>query len=348
MRHQPVDAERLSVREATELGEAALRKIGYEPEQAEAICAHLVDAAACGYAFAGLPRILEIYEDKRLAQPRHPLQVMHETPVSALVDGGNNIGYFAVYKATRMAIDKAKQSGIALIGMYDSGLSGRNAYYVEMMAREGLVGMLFSGAWPVVAPEGGKRPMLGTNPLAAAFPTGGKHPMVIDLGTAAVMRGELALRARLGEPLPEGVAIDEAGRPTTDPQAALKGSLLTFGGRDKHKGYALSLMVQTLGAIAGAAIPHGRPRDYAHLIIAFRPDLLMPAEQMKGYVDQLIAEIKATPTQEGVPGVRIPSERAFAERDRARAEGLLVDHKVAEGLRILAAGGEPERLHSRG
>ncbi len=340
MRHQPVDAVRMSISEATDLGERALKAIGYEPEQAQAITAHLVDAAACGYTFAGLPRILEIAEDKRLSQPRHPMKVMHETPVSALVDGGNNIGYYVVYKGTQMAIEKAKQNGIALIGMYDSGLSGRNAYYVEMIARAGLVGMLFSSAWPVVAPEGGKRPMLGTNPLAAAFPTGQEHPMVIDLGTAAVMRGEMALRARLGEPLPEGVAIDADGKPTLDPNAALKGSLLTFGGRDKHKGYALSLMIQTLGAVAGAAIPHGRARDYGHLFIAFRPDLLMPIEQMKAHVDQLIAEIKATPTQDGVDAVRIPSERSFRVRDEARRDGLLIDRKVADALKVMVAGGK--------
>lgn len=338
MRHQPVDAVRMSISEATQLGESALTAVGYDAEQAQAITAHLVDAAACGYTFAGLPRILEISEDKRLSQPRHPIKVMHETPVSMLIDGGNNIGYYSVYKATRMVIDKARQNGIALVGLYDSGLSGRNAYYVEMIAREGLVGLLFSGAWPVVAPEGGKRPMLGTNPLAAGFPTGKADPMVIDMGTAAVMRGEMALRGRLGVPLPEGVAIDEAGRPTLDPQEALKGSLLPFGGRDRHKGYALSLMIQTLGAVAGAGIAHGRPRDYGHLFIAFRPDLLMPAEQMKGYIDQLIAEIKATPTQEGVEQVRIPSERSFRQREEARRDGLLIDRKVAEALKAMAAG----------
>ena len=301
------------------------------------ICAHLVDASCCGYAFAGLPRILEIAEDKRLNEPRRPLKVVHETPVSVLVDAGNTIGYYAVYKGTCMAIDKARQSGIAIVGVYDSALSGRNAYYVEMIARENLVGLQFSSAWPVVAPEGGKRAMLGTNPVAAAFPTG-KDPMVIDIGTASIMRGEMALRNRLGESLPEGVAIDSDGNPTLDPAAAIAGSVLAFGGRDRHKGYALSLMIQAFGVVAGAAIPHGRARDYGHLIIAFRPDLLTPLDQFKGHVDQLIAEIKATPTRDGVEAVRIPSERSFREREVARREGFSVDSKVVEGLKNLAAG----------
>lgn len=337
MRHQPVDAIRLSVAEATSLGERALRTLGYDEEQSRAVCAHLVDAACCGYAFAGLPRILEIAHEKRLQLPRHPVTIIQESPVSALIDGGNNIGYYAVYKGTQVAIDKARQSGVAIVGLYDSGLSGRNAYYVEMMARAGLVGLQFSSAWPAVAPEGGKRPMLGTNPLAAAFPTGG-HPLVIDLGTAAIMKGELALRRHLGLELPEGVAIDAEGQPTQDPLAAQAGSLLAFGGADRHKGYALSLMVQTFGLLAGAAIPHGRPRDFGHLLIAFKPDLLMPLEQFRAQVDQLLAEIKATPTRDGVEAVRIPSERAFAQRDAARRDGLDVDRKVVESLRAMAEG----------
>ena len=335
MRHQPTDAVRLSMTEASDLGEAALSAMGYDAEQAKAICDHLVDAAACGYTFAGLPRILEIGDDKRLKLPRHDFKVMQETPVSAMIDGGNHIGYWTVYKGTRIAIEKAKQSGIAIVGVYDSGLSGRSAYYVEMIAREGLVGLQFSGASPAVAPEGGRRGMLGTNPLAAAFPTSG-HPMVIDMGTAAIMKGELAIRHRLGESLPEGVAIDEQGRPTTDPVTAMAGSLLAFGARDKHKGYALSLMVQAFGVLAGSAIPHGKPRDYGHLIIAIQPDLLIPLEQLKANMDQMLAEIRATPTVDGVDAVRVPSERSFRERDEARKNGLLLDRKVVEALQAIA------------
>jgi LDH2 family malate/lactate/ureidoglycolate dehydrogenase len=339
-RHQSTDAVRLQIAEATGLGERALQAIGYDAEQAQVICAHLVDAASCGYTFAGLPRILEIAEDKRLALPRRPVKIMHETPVSALIDGGNNIGYYAVYRGTLTAIAKAQQSGIALVGVYDSALSGRNAYYMELIARAGLVGLQFSSAWPVVAPEGGKRPMLGTNPLSAAFPTD-QEPMVIDLGTAAIMRGELALRNRLGEALPDGTAIDQAGRPTRDPQAALAGSILAFGGPDRHKGYALSLMVQTFGIVAGAAIPHGRARDYAHLLVAFKPDLLVPEAEFRRHVSRLIAEIKATPTRDGVEAVRVPSERSFGLREQARRDGILVDRKVVDALIAMAAGGKP-------
>jgi len=129
----------------------------------------------------------------------------------------------------------------------------------------------------------------------------------------------------------------EDGHPTCDAQAALAGSLLAFGGRDRHKGYALSLMVQAFGVLAGSTIPHGRPRDFGHLIIAFKPDLLLPLEQLKQNVDQLIDEIRATPPVDGVEAVRIPSERSFRERAHARQHGIAVDRKVVEALKEIAA-----------
>jgi len=332
-RHQPTDAVRLNIADATALGERALRGAGFDPDEARTICAHLVDAACCGYPFAGLPRILTIAEDPRTHAPKTPVRIARETEVSALIDGGNHIGYCAVEHATRVAIDKARVSRFAVVGLYNSQLSGRNAYYVEMIARADLVGIHLASAWPVVAPLGGTRPMLGTNPFCIGFPSA-RGPVIFDMGTASMMRGELGLRARLGEALPEGVAIDAEGRPTRDAQAATAGSILPFGG---HKGYGLSFTIQALGLLAGAALAHGRVQDYAFLFIAFDPGLLVPAERFKREVDELIAEVKATPRQSGVDEILIPSERAFRERERARREGIPVDREVYDALQALAA-----------
>ncbi len=129
-------------------------------------------------------------------------------------------------------------------------MSGRSAYYVEMVARAGLIGIHTVAAPPMVAPLGGARPALGTNPIAFGFPMDG-DPLVIDLGTSAFMGTDLQFRQRLGIPLPEGVAIDEHGRPTTDAAAARRGAILPFGG---HKGYALALAMHALGVLCA-----GRP-----------------------------------------------------------------------------------------
>jgi LDH2 family malate/lactate/ureidoglycolate dehydrogenase len=96
----------------------------------------LIDNALCGYAFTSLPRILAIAQDAKTQQARQPVRVVHETPVSALLDGGNNVGYVAVYRTTQVAIDKARAQRFAAVGVYNSYYSGRNAYYMEMVRRE--------------------------------------------------------------------------------------------------------------------------------------------------------------------------------------------------------------------
>lgn len=191
---------RLSAEEAQAFGERALRSIGFSEEEARVICAHLVDAELCGYAFAGLPRILTIAEDPRTREPRKPVAVIHETDVSALMDGGNYVGYYSVHRATQLAIEKAQRHRFAIVGLNNSHLSGRNAYYLERIARAGFVGIHLASAPPVVVPLGGTKPAFGTNPIAFGFPAVG-NPLIFDMGTAALMRGEVILKSRLGSPV---------------------------------------------------------------------------------------------------------------------------------------------------
>src|SRR5260370_38903957 len=133
------EAVRLSVGDARALGEAALARIGYVADDARIITDQLIDNALCGYRFARLPRILAIGREAKTRDTRVPVAVVHETPASALVDGGNNVGYVAVYRGAEIAITKAKQTGIAAVGVYNSYFSGRNAYYLEPLVNAGLV-----------------------------------------------------------------------------------------------------------------------------------------------------------------------------------------------------------------
>jgi len=171
--------------------------------------------------------------------------------------------------------------------------------------------------------------MLGTNPIAIAVPSS-RGPIVLDMGTSAYMMTELMLRERLGESLPAGVAVGPDGEPTRDPTLARQGALLPFGG---YKGFGLALMVQALGVLAGAATD--TESDYGYLFIAFRPDLLGPAELFERRVTQLVERIKATPRQANVEEIRIPSERAFRSRERLLREGLAIDRPVFDALMAL-------------
>jgi len=321
----PADtAERvhLSVADARVLSERAMRGIGYEPEEARILADHVIDAALCGYEYSGLPKLLNVAEYPRFKAPRRPMSVVKETGVSVLFDGGNQSGMLGMYYATRAVIERAHAHSVAVVGVNNLWMSGRSAYYVEMAARAGLIGIHTVAAPPMVAPLGGTKAALGTNPIAFGFPMEG-DPLVIDLGTSAFMGTDLQFRQRLGIPLPEGVAIDERGRPTTDAAAARRGALLPFGG---HKGFALALAMHAVGVSA------------EYLFIAFKPDLFVPLEDYRRALAAEIAAIKATPRQDGVDDIRIPGERAYRERARLSREGIEIDRRIHDALLRLAEG----------
>jgi LDH2 family malate/lactate/ureidoglycolate dehydrogenase len=323
----------LTVEEATHLGNQALRHIGFTAEESSVITTALIDAELCGYPALGLARILTISEHVNFKKPRSAIRVEHETPVSARLDGGNYPGLYAVYRATELAIEKAKTNRFAVVGIRNCWMSGRSAYYVEKIARAGFASAHFACSGDVVAPLGGKKAVLGTNPIAFGLP-GEPHPFMLDIATSATNNGDVILAGRLNQSLPEGVAIDAEGHPTRDPAAAIAGSILTFGGaKDGHKGFGLSLMTQAMGLLAGAPLTNGKMADFGFLFIVFDPELLMPLPQFKQYLSTLLSEIKATPLQPGVSEIRIPSERAFAQRAQRRGEGFTMTQRIYERLK---------------
>jgi LDH2 family malate/lactate/ureidoglycolate dehydrogenase len=316
----------LTIVEARSLGEAALRKFGYDETQTRVICDHVIDAALCGYEYSGLPKILNLPEHKRFNMPRTPIKTLRETPVSRQIDGGNHNGMYVLYEATLVAIEIAKASGIAVVGVTNTWVSGRSAHYIEKVAKEDLAGILMLSSSRAVAPMGGTTPVFGTNPIAFGVPSA-RGPVIFDMGTSAFMQTELYLRERRGQELPDGVGIDAHGRPSRDPTAVKLGALLPFGG---HKGYGLAFMMQAFGVLAGSGLDP--EKDNAYLFIVFKPELLMELEQFKREVTELVDRVKNTPRQPGVEEIRIPSERAFRERERLSREGIVIDKLVYDLL----------------
>jgi LDH2 family malate/lactate/ureidoglycolate dehydrogenase len=332
---------RLAADEARDLSVRALRGIGYSPEEADILACHMLDAALCGYEYSGLPKILNLAEYRSRRLPEGPMRVAHETPVSLMLDAAGQNGMLAVQEATQRAIAKAGSHGFAVVGVYNSWMSGRSAYYVEQIARAGLIGLHTVSSRPQVAPHGGTRAMLGTNPIAFGFPTQA-DPLIIDIGTSAVMFTDLALRVRRAELLPEGAAIDAQGRPTRDPLAASQGAALPFGG---YKGFALSLAMQALGVFAGSGFG---AEGAGYLLLAMRPDLMLPLEQYRAELSANLARIKATPRQPGVTEIRIPSERAFAQRTSSLRDGIEIDEEIHEALQRLCHGNSVWQAGSSG
>lgn len=328
---QTGDRITLSAAEAAAVAEGGLQRVGYSADEARVVAAHLVESELMGYPALGLTRVLTIAEHPRTKEPRKPVTVAHETAVSARVDCGNCVGMYAIRRAAEIAIAKARAGGFALVGAHNTFLSGRNAYYLDLIARAGFVGLHLASGQPVVAPLGGAGPAFGTNPIGFGLPRQ-PHPVVFDIGTAAANHGDLVLASRLGRELPEGVAMDVQGRPTRDPVAALAGAILPFAG---HRGSALSFTIQALGLLGGAAFTRGQVQDYGYLFVVFDPGLLMPAAEFQRQLDELIAKVKATPRQQGVAEIRIPSERAYAERERRLLEGIAVERVIYERIRAL-------------
>jgi len=323
------DRIRLTVAEAREHSERALRGIGYEAEEARIIADHVVDAALCGYEYSGLAKILNIPEHRRFKRPRYAMKVLRETEISTLYDGGNNVGMLVMYYAALATINKAVARGIAVVGVTNSWMSGRSAYYMEMIAKADLVGMHTAASARGVAPFGGTRSALGTNPIAFGMPSS-RGPVVLDMGTSAFMGTDLAYRERLGQLLPEGVAVDAEGRPTRDPAMARLGALLPFGG---YKGFGLAFIVQALGVLAGSGFDPDR--DDGYLFVVLKPDLLIDPDDFKQQLSALIDRIKATPRQPGVSEIRLPGERAFRSREQALRDGIEIDRVVYEALKAL-------------
>jgi LDH2 family malate/lactate/ureidoglycolate dehydrogenase len=322
------DTIRLSGNDAQALGERALRSLGLTPEEATIVATHLVDASMWGFEFAGLPRILVIAGRPELKKSRTPVWIVRETPSSALLDAGNNLGYVALLRAVDVAIEKVRNSGIAIIGLRNTWFSGRNGYYMEKIARAGFAAISIGSSTPTVVPPGAARKALGTNPLTIALP-GKLDPFIFDTGTAAVMSGEVLMKAFLGEEFPEVVGIDKNGTPTRAARDIAEGGVFPFGG---HRGYGLSISIQALGLMAGARLRNGEVCDFAHLFIAFDPGLFMPAEQFTSELEELLTKIRSLPRQPGVSEIRIPSERGFREREIRREQGILVNRRVVERL----------------
>ena len=196
---------------------------------------------------------------------------------------------------------------------------------MEDLARAGYVGFHAVRSRPQVAPMGGIKATMGTNPISFGFPNE-PNPLVVDLGTSAVMMTDVMYRLRNGQELPKNVAIDQHGHMTTDPAQALLGAALPFGG---HKGFALSVAMTAFGILAGAADDVDQS---GYFLMAFKPELFMPLEKFKTELDKALNVIRHTPRHDDTQTIRIPSEQSFKNFEQARVNGIEIDAWVYEEL----------------
>jgi LDH2 family malate/lactate/ureidoglycolate dehydrogenase len=316
--------------------------------EAEAsLCADtLVQADLWGHQSHGVMR-LSWYAARLKAgvcDPRAKPEVVIDAGGLALIDGHDGMGQMVAAKATQDAIRRAKAHGIAAIGVRNSNHFGTALYFTLMAAREGCVAFLSTNASPAMAPWGGRKKTVGTNPWSWACPAGSHAPMVLDIANTGVARGKVYLAKQKGQKIPEGWAINAAGAPTTDPAEAIEGIILPMA---QHKGYAIALMMDMLsGVLTGSgygsevAGPYQveRRSHAGHLMIALNIEAMQPLTEFNARMDSLIAQIKSVPLAQGFEEVFYPGEIEARNDARNRQEGLLLPDDTLHDLRQVADG----------
>lgn len=318
--------------DARQLVVDVLTKYAVAADHAGIVADHLIDAAMAGHAFAGLPRVLALVEHLKERPPAGPITIERKSPNSVTIDGGGTNGYVTSLIGIDKAIELARETGVGFVGIRNTWFSGRLAYYVERAANAGLVAMHTANTAARVAPAGGIDRIFGTNPIAFAFPCE-PDPLVIDFGTGLTTWGEVLLRKKLGKPVDAGSAVDPAGNPTLDPDLALDGAILPWGG---HRGSAISLVVQVLGILCGSHIVVEDVADCGFFFLVFKPDLLMPLAQFRTMVTNLVNHIESSRPAPGISRVRVPGRSSSAHRAQAKQRGSIeVPEPVYQSLLAL-------------
>jgi LDH2 family malate/lactate/ureidoglycolate dehydrogenase len=320
----------ISAAEATALAVSVLRRQGFTHEEAAVIAAQLVDAELVGTHIMGLIR-LKLIGDLVARHERRPITLAVDRPVHALVDGGMNPGYLSVDFATGIAIEKAASSSLAFVGIKNSSLAGMAGYYVDKVARAGLVGAMFISSYARVAPHGGVDPVLGTNPIAFGVPTPG-DPVVVDVSTSVISNGQVEMAKAVGDLLPEGCAVDADGRPTRDPVEAQRGALLPASA---HKGFGLALAVQLLGILTGGdPVPVGLGNQGIALLV-LDPDMFGSAGSFHAGTGDLLDRLKSSRSASEDDPLRYPGEGRAHRRRESLESGISVPRSVLDLIQSL-------------
>jgi hydroxycarboxylate dehydrogenase B len=318
--------------------------LGAPPGDAAWIAHLLVLANLRGHDSHGVIRIPQYADGVKTGgiDPKSPVTVTAETPVTARLDGGRGFGQVVARRGTEMAIAKAKASGLAAVGLSRTTHVGRLADYAEMAARQGLVGMLWVNAVHGlnVAPWGGAARRLGTNPHAIGIPGQDGPAMVLDFATSVVAEGKMRVKKNRKQQAPPGWFIDAGGRPATDPEIFYGdpvGSLLTAG---EHKGFGLSLAVEILGGILSGTGPAGPgPGLFANgtLIVCLDVERFVPLADFHTQVASLFAFVKSAPLAQGAKEILIPGEPEARLEAERRRDGIPIEDETWNQIERVAA-----------
>ena len=283
------------------------------------ICADaLINAEQVGAYGHGLSR-LKMYCDrikKKVINAKPKIKIKNISQSISQVDANDSIGFVAADIAIKTAIKNAKKTGIGLVGVKNSGHYGLSGYYAEQATKKNLVTMIFTNAPPAVAPHGALKSLFGTNPICFGTPTGSKVPFILDTSISMINRGKIRVAARNNQKIPEGVALDKNGNPTTDAKKALEGVQLPIAG---FRGSGLAWMVDILSGVFTGGNHGGKvkdpfddfsgPQNIGHLFIVMKPNLFV--NNFNSRIKENIKRIKRLPKLKGVKEIMYPGQNKF-------------------------------------
>ncbi len=278
----------------------------------------LINAELVGAYGHGLSR-LRMYCDrisKNLINPKPKIKIKKISNSISHIDANDAIGFVAADLAIKQAIKSAKKTGIGLVGVKNSGHYGLSGYYAEQAVKKNLITMIYTNAPPAIAPYGALKSLFGTNPICFGSPTGSKVPFILDTSISMINRGKIRFAAKNNKKIPEGVALNKFGKPTTNAKEALQGVQLPIAG---FRGSGLAWMVDILSGVLTGGNHSGRvkdpfddfsgPQNIGHLFITFKTNLFVKNYNLR--IKDNIKKIKKLPKIKGVKEIVYPGQNKY-------------------------------------
>ena len=302
----------------------------------------LINAELVGAYGHGLSR-LKMYCDrikKKVINPKPKIKIKKISQSISHIDANNSIGFVAADIAIKTAIKNAKKTGIGMVAVKNSGHYGLSGYYAEQAVKKNLVTMIYTNAPPAVAPHGALKSLFGTNPICFGTPTGSKIPFILDTSISMINRGKIRVAARNNQKIPEGVALDKFGRPTTDAKKALKGVQLPIAG---FRGSGLAWMVDILSGVLTGGNHAGRvkdpfddfsgPQNIGHLFITFKTNLFVKNYNTR--IKDNIKKIKKLPKVKGIKEIMYPGQNKYKRLKTNSKKKIKILTSTKKDLEIL-------------
>ena len=329
---------------------AVYQSVGMPEPDARLVADTLVQADLWGHQSHGVLRLgwyLDRVRNKVMNPVTTPEFVVNAGSI-AVIDGHDGVGHVLTRLAQNEAVKRAKAHGMGAVAVRNSNHFGTCMYYTMSGARDGCVMLLTSNGGPAMAPWGGRKKIVGTNPWSVATPAGRHAPFAVDMACTGVARGKIYLARQRREQIPLGWAINAAGEPTTDPQEAIDGIILPMAG---HKGYAIAAMVDVLsGVLTGSGFlskvfsPYktADKSNCGHLMVALNVEAFMPLAEFNERMEAWVAEVKSAPLAKGYDEVFYPGEMEANNDLKNRRDGLaLPADTIADLERIAGETGIP-------